>query len=125
MTQRPSASMLAEFQAMTKKAAKKTAKVPPQLIGVHVDAVQIGATSFRLEPNPPQIMASFSTDSRATEIDFEGWAGQEMIDYLLGQISQETGKTGSFVLEYESHRYKCTVAIDRKRSPRWLEVTWA
>jgi hypothetical protein len=120
--------MLAEFEAMTKKAAKKTAKVPPQLIGVHVEAVQIGATSFRLKPNSPHsphIMASVSAGSRATQIDFERWAGQEMIDYLLGEISQETGKTGSFVLEYESHRYECTIAIDRKRSPRWLEVTWA
>jgi hypothetical protein len=110
---------------MTKRAAKKTARVPPQLIGVHVDAVQIGSTSFRLQPNPPHIMASFSTDSRAIEIDFEHWAGQEMIDYLLRQISQENGMTGSFVLEYESRRYQCTVAIDRKRSPKWLEVTWA
>ena len=66
---------------MTKKRIQKTPPVPPQLIGVHVDAVAIGATSFRLEPNPPHIMASFSVPSRASEIDFEHWAGQEMMDY--------------------------------------------
>ena len=42
---------------MTKKQIEKTVTVPSQLIGVHVDAVAIGATTFRLKPNPPHIMA--------------------------------------------------------------------
>ena len=66
---------------MTKKRIQKTHPVPPQLIGVHVDAVAIGATSFRLVPNPPHIMASFSTASQAGEIDFENSAGQEMLSW--------------------------------------------
>ena len=109
---------------MTKKRIQKTHPVPPQLIGVHLDAVAIGATSFRLEPNPPHIMASFSVPSRACEIDFESWGGQEMLDYLRGQITDPKAKTGSFVLEYEGKRYQCRVTVDRMRSPERAEVNW-
>src|SRR3989338_2740343 len=38
----------------------RTTVVPPQLIGVHEDAVKIGATSFRLETFPTHVMASFT-----------------------------------------------------------------
>ena len=110
---------------MKKKRIKKTDTVPPQLIGVHVDAVAIGATTFRLEPNPPHIMASFSTASQAAEIDFESWGGQEMIDYLLGKITNPKAKTGNFVLEYEGKRYQCRVTVDRMRNPQRAEVSWA
>jgi hypothetical protein len=109
---------------MTKKRIQKTGTVPSQLIGIHVDAVAIGATAFRLEPNPPHIMASFSVPSRATEIDFENWAGREMIRYLLGQITDSKARTGSFVLEYEGRRYQCRVTVDRMRNPQRAEVTW-
>ena len=109
---------------MKKKRIQKTHPVPPQLIGVHVDAVAIGATFFRLEPNPPHIMASFSVPSRACEIDFESWGGQEMLDYLREQITDQKAKTGSFVLEYEGKRYQCRVTVDRMRGPERAEVTW-
>ena len=109
---------------MKKKRIQKTHPVPPQLIGVHVDAVAIGATFFRLEPNPPHIMASFSVPSRACEIDFESWGGQEMLAYLREQITDPKAKTGSFVLEYEGKRYNCRVTIDRMRNPERAEVSW-
>jgi hypothetical protein len=110
---------------MTKKRIQRTGTLPPQLIGVLADAVAIGATAFRLEPNPPHIMASFSVPSRAVEIDFESWGGQEMIDYLRGQITDPKAKTGSFVLEYEGKRYQCRVMVDRTRNPQRAEVSWA
>ena len=109
---------------MTKRRIQKAGTVPPQLIGLHFDAVAIGATSFRLEPNPPHIMASFSVPSRACEIDFESWGGQEMLDYLREQITDQKAKTGSFVLEYEGKRYQCRVTIDRMRNPERAEVSW-
>jgi hypothetical protein len=109
---------------MTNKRIKKTDMAPPQLIGVHVDAVGIGATAFRLEPDRTHFMASFSAGSQAMEIDFDLWAGQEMSDYLVGQIRDPKAKTGSFVLEYEGRRYDCHVTVDHKRSPRRIEVTW-
>ena len=69
-------------------------------------------------------MAFFSTASQAAEIDFESWGGQEMIDYLLGKITNPKAKTGSFVLEYEGKRYQCRVAVDRMRNPQRVEVSW-
>ena len=60
---------------MTKKRIEKTGTVPPQLLGVHLDAVAIGATAFGLEPNPPCIMASFAAGNQPTEIDFRGSKG--------------------------------------------------
>lgn len=110
---------------MTKKRIEKPVTVPPQLIGVLADAVAIGATAFRLEPNPPHIMASFSVPSQAGEIDFEAWAGREMIRYLLGKITGPKAKTGSFVLEYEGKQYQCRVTVDRMRNPQRAEVSWA
>ena len=109
---------------MTKQRIQKTLPVPPQFIGVHLDAVTIGATSFRLEPNPPHIMASFSAGNQATEIDFESWSGQEMLDYFRRQITDPKAKTGSFVLEYEGKRYQCRVKVDRMHSPQSAEVSW-
>ena len=61
---------------------KKDSRVPPQPIGILADAVAIGATAFRLEPNPPGIMASFAAGSQAVEIDFEASAGCEIMDFL-------------------------------------------
>lgn len=109
---------------MTKKRIEKTDSAPPQLIGVHLDAVAIGATAFRLEPNPPHIMASFTAGNQATEIDFESWSGQEMISYLLGKITNPKAKTGSFVLAYGGRSYQCRVAVDQKRNPQRMEVSW-
>ncbi len=117
-------ALVGDLYVMTKKRIEKTGTVPPQLIGIHVDAVAIGATAFQLEPNPPHIMASFSVTSRATEIDFESWAGQEMIRYLLGKITDSKAKTGSFVLEYDGRSYQCRVTVDRKRNPQRVEVSW-
>ena len=99
--------------------------VPPQLIGILADAVAIGATGFRLEPNPPHLMASFSTKTQAAEIDFEAWAGQEMMDYLAERVTNPKNKTGRFVLEYEGKPYACRVTLDRRRSPQHAEVSWA
>lgn len=48
---------------------KKQSQVPPQLIGIVADAVAIGATTFRLEPNPPHTMASFAAGSQAMEME--------------------------------------------------------
>ncbi len=109
---------------MTKKHIKKAPPVPPQLIGVLVDAAAIGAKAFRLEPYSAHFMASFSSGSKAREIDFERWEGQKMIDYLVGQISDPKAKSGNFVLEYEGSRYECRVSVDRERSPKSVEVTW-
>jgi len=96
--------------------------VPPQLLGVLDDAIQITATRFRLETFPTHIMASFSVRSQATEIDFEMDAGQEMIDYLMAQNS--ASRDDSFSLEYEGRRLECQVTSDRKRRPSWVEVSW-
>jgi len=97
--------------------------VPPQLIGVLDDAMQIAATSFRLETFPTHIMASFSTQSQAGEIDFEMEAGQEMIDYLMAQAT--AGGANSFPLEYNGQQLECRVTFDRKRRPNWVQVNWA
>ena len=109
---------------MTKKHIKKKDVVPPQLIGVLADAVAIGATSFRLQPNGPHIMACFAAGSQATEIDFEAWGGQEMLDYLANQVTDPQSKAGRFVLEYDGKRYACQVTLDRRRGPQRAEVTW-
>jgi len=110
-----------------KQHVKKREKdsVPPQLVGILADAVAIGATAFRLEPNPPHIMASFAAGSQAAEIDFEAWAGQEMMDYLAERVTNPKNDTGRFVLEYEGKPYACRVTLDRRRSPQHAEVSWA
>jgi len=109
---------------MSKPRPKKTSQVPPQLIGIVADAVAIGATSFRLEPNLPHTMASFSAGSQATEIDFEGWSGREMMDFLVGQVTDPKKKTGQFELECDGKRYACRVVLDRARGAQQAEVTW-
>src|ERR1035441_10649842 len=102
---------------------KKDSRVPPQLIGVLADAVAIGATSFRLEPNPPHIMASFAAGSRATEIDFEAWSGQEMMRFLADQVTDLRNKSGQFEVEYDGKRYACRVVLNRTRGAKLAEVT--
>jgi hypothetical protein len=92
---------------------KKDSQVPPQLIGILADAVAMGATAFRLEPNPPHIMASFSAASRATEIDFEAWAGREMMRFLADQVTDLKNKSGQFEVEYDGKRYACRVVLNR------------
>src|ERR1035438_4638829 len=94
---------------MTKKRIEKTDAVPSQLIGVLADALAVGATAFRLEPFARHFMASYSVPSQAGEIAFESWSGQEMMDYLLGRITDPKAKTGSFVLEYEGKQYQCQI----------------
>ena len=47
-----------------------------------------------------------------------------MISYLLGKITNPKAKTGSFVLAYDGRSYQCRVAVDRKRNPQRMEVTW-
>jgi hypothetical protein len=109
---------------MSTKHRSKLDPVPQQLIGVFADAVRIGATSFRLQPNPPYIMASISAGMRAMEIDFESWSGKEMIEFLVGQISDREHNTGSFVMDYGNKLYPCEVIVERVRNPHWLEVRW-
>lgn len=109
---------------MSVKRRPKADVVPPQLIGVFADAIRIGATAFRLELNPPHIMASISAGGRAIEIDFESWSGKEMIKFLLGTVSDRQHKTGSFVMDYEQKLYACEVTVERLRNPQWLEVRW-
>ena len=115
---------LAETSIMTTKRRSKPDKVPPQLIGVFADAVRIGATSFRLQPNPPYVMASISAGLRAMEIDFESCSGKKMIEFLVGQISDREHNTGSFVMDYGDKLYPCDVTVERVRNPQWLEVRW-
>jgi hypothetical protein len=103
---------------------KKQSQVPPQLIGILVDAVAIGSTSFRLEPNPPYTTASFAAGSQAQEIDFEAWAGREMMDFLAEQVTDFKKKTGQFEVEYDGKRYACRVVLDRARGAMQAEVTW-
>jgi hypothetical protein len=109
---------------MSAKPRPKPDTVPPQLIGVFTDAIRIGATSFRLEPNPPYVMASISAGGRAIEIDFESWSGEEMIEFLLRHICDRQHKTGSFVMDYTDKLYPCEVTAERVRNPKWLEVEW-
>jgi len=108
---------------MKKLQTIKTSPVPPQLIGVLDDVMKIAATSFRLETFPTHVMASFSVKSEATEIDFEMWSGQEMIDYLMAQTS--AGSAGRLSLEYDGRRLDCQVTSDKKRRPSWVQVSWA
>ena len=103
---------------------KKASRVPPQLIGILADAVAIGATAFRLEPNPPHIMASFGAGSRATEIDFEAWSGQEMMRFLADQVTDAKNKTGQFEVECDGKRYACRVVLDQTRGAKQAKVTW-
>ena len=58
------------------------------------------------------------------EIDFEGWSGKEMIEFLLRQMSDRRHKTGGFVMDYEHKLYPCEVTAERVRNPKWLEVGW-
>ncbi|MBI5186282.1 MAG: hypothetical protein HZA01_11225 [Nitrospinae bacterium] len=69
-------------------------------------------------------MASFAAGPQATEIDFEAWSGQEMLDYLADQVTDPRSKMGRFVVEYDGKRYVCHVALDRRRGPMQAEVTW-
>ena len=103
---------------------QKNSQVPPQLIWILADAVAIGATAFRLEPNPQYIMASFSVGLRATEIDFEAWSGRDMMRYLAGQMTDLKNKSGRFEVEYNGKRYACRVVLNRTRGAKQAEVTW-
>ncbi len=99
-------------------------QLPPQLIGILADAGAIGATAFRLEPNPPYTMASFAEGEQACEIDFEEWSGQEMLKYLASQVTDSKTKTGRFVVEYNGKRYAYHFTLDRMRGPKQADVTW-
>ena len=101
-----------------------TATLPLPLQGVLDDVLAIGAKGFRLEPNPPRIMVSFSAQSQAVEIDFEPWAGKQMIDYLVAQTSHWKGKGGELRLTYEGKEYDCRVEVDNRRQPRRVGVSW-
>ena len=103
---------------------QKNSQVPPQLIGILADAVAMGATAFRLEPNPPHIMASFSAASRATEIDFEAWSGREMMRFLTDQVTDLKNKSGQFEVEHDGKCYGCRVVLDRTRGAKQAEVSW-
>jgi hypothetical protein len=118
-------SQIVETHAMRKARPKNVSQVPPQLIGILADAVAIGATGFRLEPNPPHIMASFAAGSQATEIDFEAWSGREMMDFLAGQVTDPVNRAGQFEVECDAKRYVCRVVLDRTRGAKQAEVTWA
>jgi hypothetical protein len=109
---------------MSKAPPKKVSQVPPQLIGILADAVAIGATAFRLEPNPPHTMASFAAGSQAREIDFEAWSGREMMDFLAAQVTDRKSKAGQFALECDGKRYACRVVLDWTRGAKQAEVTW-
>lgn len=109
---------------MTKREPTATATLPLPLMGVLDDVLAIGAQGFRLEPNPPRIMVVFSTRSQAVEIDFEPWAGRQMIDYLVAQTSHWQGKSGELHLVYERKAYDCRVQVDNRRQPQRVEVSW-
>jgi hypothetical protein len=116
---------LAGLHVMSKARLKEASQVPPQLIGIVADAVAIGATGFRLEPNPPHTMASFSVGSQAMEIDFEAWSGREMMDFLVGQVTDPKKKTGQFELKCDGKMYACRVVLNRARDATQAEVIWA
>ena len=123
-SRRGSTRSLAGIQGMSKRRCKKENRVPPQLIGIIADAVAMGANVFRLEPNPPHMMASFAAGSQAAEIDFEAWSGREMMDFLADQVTDSKSRTGHFEVECGGKRYACRVVLDRVRSARQAEVTW-
>lgn len=102
---------------------RKDLKLPPQLIGVHEDALRIMATAFKIERMRTLVMASCSSPNQAMEIDFEPCAGQEMIDYIVAQ-SDLRNREGRFALEYEGRRFDCAVTADRNRDPIWVNVSW-
>jgi hypothetical protein len=93
-------------------------------MGVLDDVLAIGAKGFRLEPNLPRIMVAFSTRSQAVEIDFEPWAGRQMIDYLVAQTSHWKGKRGKLRLVYGGEAYDCRVQVANRRRPQRVEVCW-
>jgi hypothetical protein len=109
---------------MSKPPPKKHSQAPPQLVGILADAVAIGATAFRLEPNPPHIMASFAAGCQAAEIDFEAWSGREMMRFLAHQVTDPKSKTGQFEVECDGKRYACRVVLDRTRGAKQAEITW-
>ena len=106
------------------KRTKKEMKLPPQLIGVHEDALRTAATAFKVQRFPTLVRASCLSQNQAMEIDFEIEAGQEMIDYVVGRSAPRKGK-GRLVLEYEGKRFNCAVTTDGTPSPSWVEVRWA
>lgn len=103
---------------------KKPDRAPPQLVGIMADAIAMGATAFRLEPNPPHFMASFAAGLRATEIDFEAWSGREMMTFLVGQVMDRKQKAGRFEVELDGRTYRCHVVVDRLRGTSRAEVIW-
>jgi hypothetical protein len=109
---------------MRKAGPHKAGKAPPQFVGILADALAMGATTFRLEPNPPHTMASFSAGSRAAEIDFEAWSGREMMDFLADQVRDRKEKTGRFEVELDGTTYACRVVLDRLRGATRAEVSW-
>ena len=108
---------------MAPSRTKPMTTVPPQLLGVLNDAIQIAATSCKLEVLPSVIMASFSTPSEATEIDFETEAGQQMIDYLMARVRGR--RTSRVVIEHGGRQLECQVTSDKKRQPSWVQISWA
>ena len=109
---------------MSKARVRSPDEVPPQLIGILADAVNLGATAFRLEPNPPHTMASFAVKSKAVEIDFEAWSGREMMLYLASRVTDSKQGKGEFQMEYAGKRYACTVVLGGRRQAQTAEVTW-
>ena len=107
-----------------RKARPKAGRAPPQLVGILADAVAVGATAFRLEPNPPHTMASFAAGSQATEIDFEAWSGHEMMTFLADQVMDRKERLGNFEVELDGKTYTCRVVLDRLRGASRAEVTW-
>ena len=101
----------------------KDMKLPPQLIGVHEDALRIMATAYKIERMATLVMASCSSPNQAMEIDFEPGAGQEMIDYIVAQ-SDLRNRRGRFALEHEGKRFDCSVTADKNRNPTCVSVSW-
>jgi len=104
---------------MGKRSKPTELKLPPQLIGVHEDALRINATALKIE----HVMASCSSENQAMEIDFEAAAGQEMLDYIVARSAVRKGR-GRFLLEYEGKRFNCTVTTDGSRTPSCVNVSW-
>ncbi len=98
---------------MSKPRRRSESHVPPQLVGILADAVAIGATAFRLEPNPPHTMASFAAGSQASEIDFEAWSGREIMKFLADRVTDVKKKAGQFEMECDGKK----VRVPRRIGP--------
>lgn len=99
--------------------------MPPQLIGIIDDARREGIDTFTLEYSRSVVMASISSLSHATEIDFELKSGDEMFRFLIAGAPRGTAKQWSIQFSYGSSTYSLMIKRAGNNPKSRLQVKWA